>query len=161
MGCESIDPAHARCDDGSLVPVPGQVGNAAAPQPTPPPPSPGSCQLCPIGKLTAPGCRGVLQRVAGGEQHTCGEARETGVSWSCPPTPSEGFYPKSQMGEVYLKGKKTTAVFARALWRQNGAPTLSYLHAQQAQRQPPRPCTAPCTGQHDPCHIPSASRPCP
>lgn len=45
----------------------------AGSHPTNPP-----CQHGPIGKLTAPGCRGVLQRVARGEQQPCGEASETG-----------------------------------------------------------------------------------
>lgn len=59
---------------------------------TPPPPPPRDrAGSVPVGKLTAPGRRRVLQRVARSEQHTCGEARETGVSRTAcrvPPTPS-------------------------------------------------------------------------
>lgn len=132
MGCESIppaDPVHTLGKDG--LPVPALCclfpGSSARRPPRDPPSTttPGSCRLCAVGKLTAPGRRRVLQRVARGEQHTCREARRRGSAGprvvSPHPEPgrladgSGGFYPKnhSKIYDFFLKKKNAIMFKAR------------------------------------------------
>lgn len=129
----------------TLLPVPGQDDNATSPKNTPP-------RLCPVAKLTAPGCRGVLQRVAHGEQHTCERAERRGSARPChPPTQNHSknhiftFFLKRQNMVGFAGGLKPECKTRRV---RAGLPGAKWDSGSHASKNIPCRQKYPCNPKH-------------